>query len=56
MIPSHTLEIRMEICWATENAVGLKYHELKFKEKIKLKKIISSISRAMTMDAGHFVM
>ena len=28
MVPSHTLEVRMQICWVTENSVGLKYHEM----------------------------
>jgi PilZ domain-containing protein len=56
MIPSHTLEVRTEICWISEKAVGLKYHELKFKEKIKLNKIISGLSRAMTTDSAHYVM
>ena len=52
MIPSHSLEARMEVCWITENAVGLKFHELEFKEKIKLNKIISGISRDVTLNSG----
>jgi PilZ domain-containing protein len=56
MVPSHTLEVRMEVCWTSEKAVGLKYHELKFKEKVKLNKIISDITRTMSMNSGHFVM
>jgi len=56
MIPSHSLEVRMEVCWVTESAVGLKYHELKFKEKIKLNKLISGLSREMALESGHFVM
>jgi len=55
MVPSHTLEVRMQVCWITENAVGLKYHELKFGEKIKLNKIISGISRVVTMESS-FIM
>lgn len=42
MDPTHTLEARMEICWVTQNGVGLKFHELKFREKIKLNKILSN--------------
>lgn len=56
MVPSHTLEVRMQICWITDNAVGLKYHELKFGEKVKLNKIISNISRTAAMQSSHFVM
>ncbi|HIF52046.1 MAG TPA: PilZ domain-containing protein [Thiotrichaceae bacterium] len=56
MIPSHTLEVRMEVCWVTDNAVGLNYHELKFKEKIKLNKIISHLSKTAVLADGHFTM
>ena len=54
MIPSHTLEVRMEICWITEKGVGLKYHELNFKERIKLNKILSNI--ANNLKDMHFAM
>ncbi len=53
MVPSHTLEVRMQVCWVTDNAVGLKYHEMGMAEKIKLNKIISKIS---AMESSHFVM
>ncbi len=56
MDPSHTLEARMQICWVSDNSVGLKYHELKFKEKVKLNKIISSLSKSAAMEGSHFVM
>jgi PilZ domain-containing protein len=52
MVPSHSLEVRMQVCWLTDSAVGLKYHELKFGEKIKLNKIISDLSRIVTMESS----
>ncbi len=55
MIPSHSLEVRMEVCWVSNNAVGLKYHELKFREKVKLNKIISGISRIVTMESSYIM-
>jgi len=54
MVPSHGLEVRMKICWATENAVGLKYQELKFKQRIQLVKIIAGISRPPTLKNNLF--
>jgi PilZ domain-containing protein len=56
MDPDHSLEARMQICWVSDQSVGLKYHELKFKEKVKLNKIISSLSKTAAMDGAHFVM
>ena len=56
MSPHNTLEARFEICWLTDVSVGLKFHELKFREKIKLNKILSSITKAETVNGGHFVM
>lgn len=56
MSPTNTLEARLEVCWITESSVGLKFHELKFREKIKLNKILSGITKAMSVDSGHFVM
>ena len=56
MVPSHTLEIRMEICWVTEVAVGLKYHELQFNQQIILNKIISELSKTAALHGGLFVM
>lgn len=56
MEPSHTLEVRMQVCWSTKSSVGLKYHELKFKEKIKLNKILSNISKIAAMGSSNFVM
>ncbi len=55
MIPSHSLEVRMKICWVTENAVGMKYHEIKFRERIKLNKIISSISKVIMMENSYIM-
>ncbi len=45
MNPSHTLKVRMEVCWISDNAVGLKFHEIKFREKIKLNKILSNLAK-----------
>jgi PilZ domain-containing protein len=56
MVPSHTLQVRMQVCWITEIAVGLKFHELKLKEKVKLNKILSILSKTAAMDGAHFVM
>lgn len=56
MSPSHSLDARMEICWVSENAVGLKYHELKFRQRIQLVKIIAGISRPPTSDRVLFTM
>ena len=53
MIPSHTLEVHMQVCWVTKARVGLKYHDLGLSEKIKLNKIISDISIAITLESGH---
>ena len=56
MSPNNTLEARFEVCWLTEKSVGLKFHELKLKEKIKLNKILSSISNSVAAYHCHFVM
>ena len=56
MVPNHTLEARMQVCWVTDSHVGLKFHELGFKGKIKLNKILSTIARTTAFEDGHFVM
>ena len=56
MSPDNTLQARLEICWSTEHYVGLKFHELQFKERIKLNKILSSISKSMAIDSVNLVM
>ena len=56
MNPSHTLEVRMQICWMTSFSVGLKYHDLGMMQKIKLNKIISDISKNAAFEGNHFVM
>jgi PilZ domain len=56
MVPDHTLEVRMQVCWVTNSHVGLKFHELSFKQKIKLNKILSTIARTIAFEDGHFVM
>ena len=56
MSPNNSLEARFEVCWLTEKSVGLKFHELKFREKIKLNKILSSISKTMTAETAHLTM
>ncbi len=55
-VPAHTLEARMQVCWVTDSHVGLKFHELSFKGKIKLNKILSTIARTTAFEDGHFVM
>lgn len=56
MIPSHTFEARMQICWITDFSIGMKYHDIKFKERIRLNKILSRLSKAAAFEDGHFVM
>jgi len=56
MMPSHTIDVRMEICWVTEKYIGLKYHELKFRERIKLNKILSIMANSAILKDAHFVM
>ena len=56
MSPNNTLQARLEVCWVTDSCVGLKFHELKFREKIKLNKILSSITKSASVDGGHLVM
>lgn len=53
MSPDINLQARMEVCWLTETSVGLKFHEIKFREKIKLNKILSSISRSAAVNNIH---
>lgn len=56
MDPSQTPVVRMEICWITKSTVGMKYHELKFRERIKLNKIIPNMANSATLENAHFVM
>ncbi|NOG59987.1 MAG: PilZ domain-containing protein [Proteobacteria bacterium] len=56
MIPSHSLDVRMQIRWVSEKAVGLKYHELKISDRIKLVKIISGITNQIKMERNYFAM
>ena len=56
MSPTNTLTAWLEVCWFEEHSVGLTFHELKFREKIKLNKILSSISRTTATSSAHYVM
>ena len=56
MNPSHTLEVRMQVCWMTNFSIGLKYHDLGMTQKLKLNKIISDITKISVSHGNHFVM
>ena len=53
-VPSHTIEVRMKVCWVTKDHVGLKFQGLSFKQKIILDKLISSITKAVAFESGYW--
>ncbi len=54
--PSHTLKVKMKICWVTDSCVGLKYHEIEKAQKVKLNKILSQMARIAVAANSHFGM
>ncbi len=56
MKPSNALEIKMQVCWISDVSVGMKYHDMKMGQKIKLNKILSNMARKTVLEHDHFVM
>jgi PilZ domain len=50
------LELRMQVCWMTENSVGLKYHDIEMMQKIKLNKLLSGMAKTAAFESANYVM
>ena len=51
-----TVNFRMQVCWVTDTAIGMKFHGMDREQKIKLNKILSKKSIELVLENSHFVM